>query len=88
VFNEPDRFDITRANAREHLSFSAGPHYCLGAALARLEGEIALRALFDRYPDLTPAGEPHRRPTRVLRGYAALPVRLGTQRRPPVEAIA
>ncbi|HEU4425731.1 MAG TPA: cytochrome P450 [Pilimelia sp.] len=88
VFSEPDRFDITRANAREHLSFSAGPHYCLGAALARLEGEIALRALFDRYPDLTPAGEPHRRPTRVLRGYAALPVRLGTQRRPPVEAIA
>jgi len=76
VFTDPDRFDITRANAREHLSLSAGPHYCLGAALARLEGEIGLRSLFDRYPDLELAGEPRRRPTRVLRGYASLPVRL------------
>ncbi|MGN9813417.1 hypothetical protein ACTMSW_29205 [Micromonospora sp. BQ11] len=48
----------------------------MGAALARLEGEIGLRALFDRYPDLTPAGKPHRRPTRVLRGYDRVPVRL------------
>jgi cytochrome P450 len=88
VFADPDRFDVTRANAREHLSFSAGPHYCLGAALARLEGEIGLRALFDRYPDLKLAGEPHRRPTRVLRGYDSLPVRLETHRRPPVRAAA
>ena len=79
VFADPDRFDVTRTDAREHLSFSAGPHYCLGAALARLEGEIGLRALFDRF-DLTLAGEPLRRPTRVLRGYAALPVRLQAHR--------
>jgi cytochrome P450 len=78
VFPDPDRFDVTRTNAREHLSFSGGVHYCLGAALARLEGEIGLRALFDRYPRLALAGEPHRRPTRVLRGYDALPVTLGT----------
>lgn len=76
VFADPDRFDVTRANAREHLSFSSGPHYCLGASLARLEGEIGLRSLFARYPDLALGGVPRRRPTRVLRGYDHLPVRL------------
>jgi hypothetical protein len=88
VFADPDRFDVTRANVREHLSFSGGVHYCLGAALARLEGEIGLRALFDRYPDLALAGEPHRRPTRVLRGYDVLPVRLPARRQPPVRVVA
>ncbi|WP_432971753.1 cytochrome P450 [Dactylosporangium sp. CA-233914] len=74
VFADPDTFDVTRPNAREHLSFSGGVHYCLGAALARLEGEIGLRMLFERYPDLRIDGEPHRRTTRVLRGFDALPV--------------
>lgn len=46
-------FDITRASRRDHLSFGFGPHFCLGAELARLEAEIALRALFHRFPDLT-----------------------------------
>ena len=45
VFADPDRFDITRANAREHLSFAGGVHYCLGASLARLKGEVGLRML-------------------------------------------
>jgi len=48
VFDEPHRFDITRPNAREHLSFSAGAHFCVGAALARLEAQIVLRAVLDR----------------------------------------
>jgi hypothetical protein len=74
VFADPDVFDVTRANAREHLSFSGGVHYCLGAALARLEGEIGLRMLFERYPGLRMDGEPHRRTTRVLRGFESLPV--------------
>jgi cytochrome P450 len=39
-----------------------------------MEGEVALRRLFERFPRLTPAGQPHRRPTRVLRGYDAMPV--------------
>lgn len=76
VFAEPQRFDVTRVDAGTHMAFSSGAHYCLGAGLARLEGEVALQALFDRFPDLTPAGAPHRRPTRVLRGYDAMPVRL------------
>ncbi|WP_207386605.1 cytochrome P450 [Protofrankia symbiont of Coriaria ruscifolia] len=78
VFTDPGRFDIRRPNAREHLAFSGGIHYCFGAALARLEGEIGLCRLFERYPDLMPAGEPRRRPTRVLRGYEAFPMALGS----------
>jgi cytochrome P450 len=76
VFPDPDRFDVTRPNAGDHLAFSSGAHFCLGAALARMEGEVGLRALFDRFPDLALAGPPRRRPTRVLRGYASMPVRL------------
>lgn len=50
VFAEPDRFDITR-DTRQHLSFAAGPHFCLGAPLARLEGTIALSAFASRVTD-------------------------------------
>ena len=74
---EPTRFDVARPNARDHLSFSAGRHHCLGAQLARMEGEVGLRVLFGRYPDLRLLPGARRRPTRVLRGYAALPAVLG-----------
>ncbi len=77
VFADPQRFDVTRTDADRHLSFSSGIHYCLGAQLARMEGEIGLRALFRRFPDLAHAGPPRRRSTRLLRGYDAMPVRLG-----------
>lgn len=76
VFQEPDRFDVRRENAREHLSFSAGRHHCLGAALARMEGEVGLRAIFERYPDLRLLPGATRRRTRILRGWANLPARL------------
>ncbi|SQD96090.1 putative cytochrome P450 140 [Parafrankia sp. Ea1.12] len=76
VFTEPDVLDVTRPNAREHLAFSGGIHYCVGAALARMEGEVGLRALFERYPGLARAGQARRRPTQVLHGYATLPVTL------------
>jgi cytochrome P450 len=74
VFTEPQRFDVTRENAREHLAFSGGRHFCLGAALARVEGEVGLRSLFERLPGLTAAPGATRRPTRVLRGWEHLPV--------------
>ncbi len=76
VFASPDRFDVTRQNAREHVSFSVGRHHCLGAALARMEGEVGLRTLFDRYPDLRLEPGAVRRSTRILRGYERLPVTL------------
>lgn len=80
VFDDPHRFDITRPNAGKHLAFSGGRHFCLGAALARAEGEVGLRAFFERYPDARLSGTPSRRDTRVLRGWASLPIRLGEVR--------
>jgi cytochrome P450 len=76
VFTDPDRFDVRRANAREHIAFSAGRHYCLGAALARMEGEVGLRTLFDRFPGLRLLPGATHRDTRILRGYEHLPARL------------
>lgn len=78
VFAEPHRFDVRRPNAGKHLAFSGGRHFCLGAALARTEGEVGLRAFFDRFPDARAAGTGQRRDTRVLRGWARLPVSLGS----------
>jgi len=78
VFPDPHVFDVARTNAREHLAFGSGIHFCLGASLARMEGEVALRALFERFPDLDLAGYGRRRDTVILRGYRSLPVVLGS----------
>jgi len=77
VFEDPQRFDVRRPNAGKHLAFSGGRHFCLGAALARIEGEVGLRQFFTRFPDVQLAGAGLRRDTRVLRGWVQLPVRLG-----------
>ena len=78
VFDQPDRLMIDRQNASRHLSFSLGIHHCLGAALARLEGRVALEELTRRYPSLELAGTPARRPLLVLRGFEHVPVRAAT----------
>ena len=77
VFTDPHTFDVARENAGDHVSFSSGRHYCLGAALARMEGEVGLRAIFDAFPDLRVLQGAKRRETRILRGYGVLPARLG-----------
>jgi len=75
-FSDPERLDIRRAEAR-HLAFSHGIHFCLGAALARLEGQIAIQTLLRRFPDLRLAGgEPEWRGNFTLRGLERLPVLL------------
>jgi len=75
VFAEPDRFDVARGDSR-HLSFGFGTHFCLGAPLARLEGQIAVKALVERLPDLALAIDtPEWSDSFVLRGVKALPVR-------------
>ncbi len=69
-FSDPDRFDIMRRNAADHVSFGLGRHYCLGAALARLEARTAIQALFERWPsvrldmthDSAPRGHEFRKP--------------------------
>jgi cytochrome P450 len=76
AFADPARFDVSRANARDHLAFSGGIHYCVGAGLARLEGVVGLRALTERFPALRVAGRPVRRDLQTLRGFEHLPVRL------------
>lgn len=76
VFTDPHTFDVTRPNAAQHLSFSAGRHHCLGAALARMEGEVGLRAFFDHYAEIEQLPGARRRTTRILRGWETLPLRL------------
>jgi cytochrome P450 len=73
-FADPDRLDVTR-DVTHHLAFSFGAYYCLGAALARLETAVGIRALLDRFPDLRPAtGEFEWRNTLQLRGPQSLEV--------------
>jgi cytochrome P450 len=67
-FPEPDRFDIGRDDGA-HLTFSHGIHYCLGASLARLEGQEVFAALTQRFPRLELRAEPEHREHFVLRGY-------------------
>ena len=78
VFTNPDTFDFTRTNAKEHLSFSSGLHACLGASLARMEATVALQALFDRFPDLQMTGTPTSRGLATLNGFRHIPVRVAT----------
>ncbi|MFB6671123.1 cytochrome P450 [Streptomyces sp. NPDC056390] len=74
-FPEPDRFDIRR-DARGHIAFGHGLHHCLGAPLARLEGQIALRTLLDRAPALALDGPADDwLPGMLIRGVRSLPVR-------------
>jgi 4-methoxybenzoate monooxygenase (O-demethylating) len=74
-WRDPERFDITR-RANGHVGFGYGIHACVGATLARLEGEVLLAALARRVESLTPAGEPRRRLNNTLSGFASLPLTL------------
>ena len=77
-FADPDRLDITRPTGG-HLAFGHGIHYCVGAPLARLEAEIALGKLLDRFGEITIDGEPAAlqwRDSTLMRGLETLPVRV------------
>ena len=80
MFPDPDRMDVERPNVQAtHLAFGLGPHYCIGAPLARLEMQIALATLFGRHPRMALVGEPEDArwltvPFPAFRGLAELPV--------------
>lgn len=75
MYDDPDTFDPDRGAIR-HLAFGLGPHFCLGAPLARLEATIALSALTARFPNARLAGDPVYKPNVTLRGMATLPLTL------------
>jgi P450-derived glycosyltransferase activator len=77
VFAEPHVFDVHRSDVGEHLGFSGGHHYCVGAPLARLEGDVAFRVLARRFPHLGLSAPAVRRSSTVLRGLLHLPVIAG-----------
>jgi cytochrome P450 len=58
VFTAPDELDVTRAPSAGHLGYSHGPHFCLGAAFAKVQTEVALSAVLQRFPDLALAEAP------------------------------
>ncbi|MET0952819.1 MAG: cytochrome P450 [Aeromicrobium sp.] len=72
VFDDPDRLDVTRKNARQHVGLGFGIHTCLGQWLTRLESEVALTELFRRFPDLTVVGDYPMRRNLTLHGPEAL----------------
>jgi cytochrome P450 len=75
VFRDPDRFDVRRS-PNPHLSFGIGSHFCLGAALARLEARVFFEELFAAFPKIELAGTPRRQRSNLNNALNALPVRL------------
>lgn len=78
VFDDPFRFDIRRT-PNEHVAFGFGPHFCMGASLARLELRVLFEELLERMPsiELVEPAEPTHRPANFVSGYEHLPVRVG-----------
>jgi cytochrome P450 len=75
-FKDPDQLDLKRLN-NQHLAFSAGPHFCIGSQLARLEGQVAINALVQRFPNMKLSGpRPEWAPTFGFRGLKSLSVTL------------
>ncbi len=76
-FERPDEMDVARTG-NAHFTFGGGPHFCLGASLARMEGRIAFDSVLDRWPSIVPDGQPEWRLDRLnARGLGHLPVRVG-----------
>nr|MDP9020142.1 cytochrome P450 [Actinomycetota bacterium] len=77
-FSDPERLDVARSEGSS-LSFGSGIHFCLGAALARMEGQVVFGRLLERYPTIELLDEsPAYRDSITLRGLAELPVELGS----------
>jgi len=79
VFADPERFDVTR-DPNPHVAFGFGEHFCLGAALGRLEARVFLEEFFRRFASLELAGEPVRLRSGELHAWKRMPVRLVERR--------
>ena len=77
AFDDPHRLDLHRPNAGRHLAFAAGIHYCLGAALARLEAEEAIGMLIRRFPTIEMTAAPEWRDRLTIRGVSRLDLTVG-----------
>lgn len=76
-FPDPDRFDVERKNASEHITFGFGPHHCIGAPLARMEARTVFQTLLQKTKELRLPEQPFERvPTTLLRGWKALRIEL------------
>jgi len=76
MFDNPHTLRLDRSNAGRHLALGGGIHYCLGSALAKLEAQIAIGSLVQRFPNLSLAGEPGWRDRLTIRGVDHLPLSL------------
>jgi cytochrome P450 len=74
-FDDPDHLDVARPDVHP-LSFGGGIHFCLGAALARVEGQVVIGTLVERYPEFAQTGDPAWRENFTLRGLSSLPLQL------------
>ena len=74
AFEDPDRLDITRS-PNPHVAFGGGIHHCLGAQLARVEGDVVFRRLAERFATFEPAGDPVRRVSSI-RSFATVPAKV------------
>ena len=76
-FPDPDKFDVTRANAKDHLAFGTGPHVCLGQRVANMQLECAYRQILARFPDVAWTGEEEIAPNNFVHAISKLEIDLG-----------
>ena len=76
IFDAPHELRLDRPNAHRHMAFASGIHYCLGSALAKLETEVAVGTLFQRFPTISILGTPSWRDRLTIRGVNQLQLSL------------
>lgn len=80
VFPDPDRFDVERSNAKDHIAFGIGPHVCLGQRVANMQLEAAYRQILARFPDIRWTGRQTIAPNNFVHAISSLEIDLGTPR--------
>jgi len=76
IFDHPDEFQIDRKNAKQHLAFGLGVHFCMGSRLAEMQLRVLWEEILTRFRDVELVGEPRRVRSNFVKGYAELPVRV------------